>query len=86
MNHEWCYRVWVKSFYKGENADRVEEMFGLYEGVFTHKQDADAYIDAVKSDLYKNGFHPFEKGCGDYDCVVMSSTILLNRDGVRLWK
>lgn len=31
MEHKFCYRVWIKSFYEREDADRVEEEFGMYE-------------------------------------------------------
>lgn len=83
--HEWCYRVWVKSFYEGEDADRVEEKFGVYERVFTEKSDADEYMEKVKADLSELGYHPFESAYKFYDCAVMDSTLLLNWNNVRFW-
>ena len=85
MEHKFCYRVWVKSFYEGENADRVEEKFGIYERVFTEKSDADEYKEKVKGDLSELGYHPFENAYKFYDCAVMDSTLLLNWNNVRFW-
>lgn len=83
--HKFCYRVWVKSFYEGENADRVEEKFGMYERVFTEKSDADEYKEKVEYDLKVLGHHPFESAYKFYDCAVMDSTLLLNWNNVRFW-
>ena len=85
FEHEWCYRVWVKSFYEGEDADRVEEKFGMYERVFTEKSDVDEYKEKVEYDLEVLGYHPFESAYKFYDCAVMDSTILLNWNNVRFW-
>lgn len=85
FEHEWCYRVWVKSFYEGENADRVEEKFGTYERVFTEKSDADEYMEKVKFDLYELGYYPFESAYRFYNCAVMQSTLLLNWNDVKYW-
>lgn len=83
--HEWCYRVWVKSFYEGEDADMVEEKFGMYERVFTEKSDVDEYKKKVEYDLGVLGYHPFENAYKFYDCAVMDSTLLLNWNNVRFW-
>lgn len=85
IEHKFCYRVWVKSFYEGEDADRVEEKFGMYERVFTEKSDADGYMEKVKADLSELGYHPFESAYKFYDCAVMDSTLLLNWNNVRFW-
>lgn len=85
VEHKFCYRVWVKSFYEGENADRVEEEFGMYERVFTEKSDMNEYIEKVKTDLEVLGHHPFENAYKFYDCAVMDSTIVFNWNNVRFW-
>ena len=83
--HEFCYRVWVKSCYEGEDADRVVENLGMYERVFTEKSDVDEYMEKVVEDLKNEGHHPFESVDKYYDCVVMDSTIVLNWNNVKLW-
>lgn len=85
MEHKFCYRVWVKSFYEGEDADMVEEKFGMYERVFTEKSDADEYKKKVEYDLEVLGYHPFESAYKFYDCAVMDSTIVFNWNNVRFW-
>jgi len=85
ISHKFCYRVWVKSYYDGENADRVEEEFGMYERVFTERSDADEYKEKVEYDLKVLGHHPFESAYKFYDCAVMTSTIVFNWNNVRFW-
>lgn len=85
MEHKFCYRVWVKSFYEGDNADRVEEKFGMYERVFTDKSDADEYIKKAEYDLKVLGYHPFESSDKYYDCDVRYSTIVFNWNNVKFW-
>lgn len=85
VEHKFCYRVWVKSFYEGEDADRVEGIFGIYERVFTEKSDADEYKKKVEYDLEVLGYHPFESAYKFYDCAVMDSTIVFNWNNVRFW-
>ena len=85
VEHKFCYRVWVKSYYEGENADRVEEEFGMYERVFTDKGDADEYTKNAEYDLKVLGYHPFESAYKFYDCAVMTSTIVFNWNNVRFW-
>ena len=85
VSHDFCYRVWVKSYYEGENADRVEEEFGMYERVFTERSDADEYTKKAEYDLKVLGYHPFESAYKFYDCAVMTSTIVFNWNNVRFW-
>jgi len=85
VKHKFCYRVWVKSYYDGENADRAEEEFGMYERVFTEKSDADEYVKKADYDLKVLGYHPFQSAYEFYDCAVMTSTIVFNWNNVRFW-
>ena len=85
VEHKFCYRVWVKSYYEGENADRVEEKFGMYERVFTDARVAAEYIKKVEIDLKSEGYHPLENIDKYYDCIVKNSTIVLDWNNVKMW-